>query len=409
MIDRAREEGVTRKHPMRQAVATLMRVLPCVWILLLMVLLGGACGRSVFSKTSDSTATATPSPGSGTFLYVTNNDGTVGEFTRSTTTGVLTFIGTVKAGNASGPFGLTAVSSTNNNVYVANTAGGVHQFSFNATSGKLTALNPSSVKAGTNPRWVATDSTNAFAYATNFGSASISQYKINSTGALTTNGTATGPLANPYAAIASSSTSGNFLFVSDRANSGTIVTFSINTSTGALGSPAITPMVFSGTGMPGPMVIDPNGQFLYVTDVNSGTVSLLSGVSAGTLTLVQVYPSTSPGTPSIGLAIADPNGSSSNEFLYTANQSAGTISLYVATPANGALTLPVVVATGLSNPTGLAVDPAGMFLYVTNQTTGNISTYSINAANGALTVVGSPIPTETSNSNSTPLFMTFGG
>ena len=405
MIDRAREEGVTRKHPMRQAVATLARVLPCVWGLLLMVVLGGACGRSVFSKTSDSTATATPSPGSGTFLYVTNNDGTVGEFTRSTTTGVLTFIGTVKAGNASGPFGLTAVSSSNNNVYVANTAGGVHQFSFNATSGKLTALNPSSVKAGTNPRWVATDSTDAFAYATNFGSASISQYKIGSSnGALTANGTATGPLANPYAAISS----GNSLFVSDRANSGTIVTFSINTSTGTLGSPTTAPMVFSGTGMPGPMVIDPSSQFLYVTDVNSGTVSLLSGVSAGTLTLVQVYPSTSPGTPSIGLAITAPS-SSSNEFLYTANQSAGTISLYVVSPATGALTLPAVVATGLSNPTGLAVDPFGAFLYVTNQTTGNISTYSINATTGTLTVVGSPIPTETSNSNSTPLFMAFGG
>ena len=387
--------------PRLRAAATVARILPSLWGVLLMAVMGGACGRSIFPSATSSTATATATPGTGAFLYVTNNDGTVAEFKRASLTGILTFVGTVKAGTASGPFGITD-SPTNNFVYVANSggSGSIRQYTFSAATGKLTAIGSGTVAAGKAPRWVAVDPSGTFAYATNFGGASISPYNINTTtGALTANGSAVGgPLANPYAAIANDS----FLFVSDRANSGTIVSFPINTD-GTLGSPSFTSTVFSGTGMPGPLIIDPSGQFLYVTDVNNGTVSLLTGVAGGALTLVQVYPTTSPGTPAIGLAIAAPSGG--NEFLYVANQSAGTISLYAVTPATGALTLPAVAVFGLSSPTGLAVDPSGAFLYVTNQSTGTIATFAINATTGTLTAVGSPIATEPSNPASTPLFI----
>lgn len=384
----------------RTAMPIAVRMLPILSGLLLMAVSGGACGRSIFPKaSSSSSATATPTPGTGAFLYVANNDGKVAEFKRARSTGILSFVGTVNAGPASGPFGVTAAPQ-GSFVYVANTADGIHQYGVNLQTGKLTTIGAGVVTAGSSPRWVAVNSSGTFAYVTNFGGASISPFTINTAnGALGANGSAVGgPLANPYAAAATDS----FLFVSDRANSGTIVSFPIN-GDGTLGSPSFTSMVFSGTGMPGPLIIDPSGQFIYVTDVNNGTVSLLSGVVGGALTLVQVYPTTSPGTPAIGLAIAAP--SSGNEFLYVANQSAGTISLYVVTPATGALTLPVVATFGLSSPTGLAVDPSGAFLYVTNQSTGTIATFAINATNGTLTAVGSPIATEPSNPASTPLFI----
>lgn len=402
MIKRAPAGGGVRQHCVgwRAAVPIALRILPILSGLLLMVALGGACGRSIFPEaTSSSTATATPTPGTGAFLYVANNDGTVGEFKRASSTGVLSFVGTVNAGPASGPFGITAAPQ-GTFVYVANTADGIHQYGINLQSGKLTTIGAGVVTAGSSPRWVAVNPSGTFAYVTNFGGASISPFTINTAnGALGANGSAVGgPLANPYAAAATD----GFLFVSDRANSGTIVSYPIN-GDGTLGSPTFTSMVFSGTGMPGPLIIDPTGQFLYVTDVTNGTVSLLSGVAGGALTLVQLYPTTSPGTPAIGLAIAAP--SSGNEFLYISNQSAGTISLYGVTPATGALTLPVVAAFGLSSPTGLAVDPSGAFLYVTNQGTGTIATFSINATNGALTALGSPIATEPSNPASTPLFI----
>jgi 6-phosphogluconolactonase (cycloisomerase 2 family) len=406
MMEGAPEGGGEPQHHASRlrAAATVARLVPGLWALLLTSLLvggSGACGKSIFPTATPTSSTATPTPGTGAFVYVSNNDGTVAEFKRSLITGALTFLGTVAAGSKSGPFGITT-SPTGNFLYVANTNGGVRQYTFNTTTGKLANIGTGSVAAGANPRWIAVLTTGGFAYATNYGGATISEYTMNATtGALAGNGTATGPLANPYAAIATDS----FVFVSDRANSGTIITFPVN-SDGTLGGGTSTPTVSSGIGMPGPIILDPTGQFLYVTDVVNGTVSLLNGVSTGALTLVQVYPTTSPGTPSIGLAIAAPSGG--NEFLYTANQSAGTISIYGVSPTTGALTTPAVAVSGLSNPTGLAIDPTGLSLYVTNQTTGTISTYTINATTGALTALGNPIATETSNTNSTPLFIAIG-
>jgi 6-phosphogluconolactonase (cycloisomerase 2 family) len=398
-------EGCGEPHhqaPRLRAAATVARIVPSLWAVLLIAMIGvggGACGKSIFA-TATPTPTNTPTPGTGAFLYVSNNDGTVGEFRRNITSGAPTFLGTVAAGPSSGPFGITA-SAVDNFVYVANSggAGSIREFSINLVSGKLAVIGSGAIAAGNSPRWITVDPSGTFAFATNFGGATISAYNIDtSNGVLSSNGTAGGPLANPYAAIANSS----FLFVSDRANSGTIVTYPINTD-GSLGIPTPTNMVFSGTGMPGPVIIDPTGAFLYVTDVVNGTVSLLNGVSSGTLTLVQVYPTNSPGTPAIGIAIAAPVGG--NEFLYVANQSANTISGYTVTPSTGALTLPGVSVSGLNAPTGLAVDPSSSFLYVTNQSTGTLSTYAINASTGALTAVGTPVQTEASNPNSKPMFI----
>jgi 6-phosphogluconolactonase len=405
MMQGAPEGGEELQHPAPRlwAAATVARMLPSLWGVVLMAVMGGACGRSIFPSATSSAATATATPGTGAFLYVSNNDGKVAEFKRATLTGILTFVGTVNGGAASGPFGIAA-APTGNFIYVANTTGGIHQYSFNRHTGKLAVIGGGTIAAGNAPRWVAVNPAGTFAYATNFGGASISPYTINAaTGALSANGSAVGgPLASPYADVADDS----FLFVSDRANSGTIISYPINAD-GSLGASTFTSTVFAGTGMPGPLIIDPSDQFIYVTDVVNGTVSLLSGVGTGALTLVQVYPTSSPGTPAVGLALAAPSGG--NEFLYVANQTAGTISLYVVTPTTGALTLPSVATFGLNTPTGLAVDPSGGFLYVTNQSTGTIATFAIDATTGALTAVGSPLATEPSNPNSKPLFIAIAG
>jgi 6-phosphogluconolactonase (cycloisomerase 2 family) len=87
-----------------------------------------------------------------------------------------------------------------------------------------------------------------------------------------------------------------------------------------------------------------------------------------------------------------------NEFLYVVNQSSNNVSGYKINATTGALTK----ITGSpfkagSQPSGLAVDPAGKFVYVSNQNypnyTGTVYGYSINAASGALKQVsGSPYP-----------------
>src|SRR5437867_2282970 len=87
------------------------RILPTLSPLVIIIAISGACGRSVFSRASSS-PTATNTPGTGAFFYVTNNaDGTVSEFTRAQASGLLTPLATADSGAAGGPLGIAAAPS----------------------------------------------------------------------------------------------------------------------------------------------------------------------------------------------------------------------------------------------------------------------------------------------------------
>jgi 6-phosphogluconolactonase (cycloisomerase 2 family) len=83
--------------------------------------------------------------------------------------------------------------------------------------------------------------------------------------------------------------------------------------------------------------------------------------------------------------------SPNNRFLYAANVSSGTISVYQINSVNGALTqVGNPVSSGAASPNGLFFHPSGNFLYVTNQGGNSVSAFSV-ASDGTLTAVaGSP-------------------
>jgi 6-phosphogluconolactonase (cycloisomerase 2 family) len=355
------------------------RILPILSVLAIIVAIGGACGRSLFSSGSSS-PTATNTPGVGSLVYVTNNaDGTVSEFTRAQASGLLTPLATANSGAAGGPLGIAAAPS-GQFLYAVNSADDVHEFSINQSTGELSST--ASIAAGSAPQWIALNPKGTFAYVTNFNDGTVSQYLVKS-GALTANGTATlRNSANPFGAIATS----RFLYVADNRN-GAMLSIAID-SNGKLGTLTST----TASANPGVVVIDPSGKFVYVSDLKLGLISFFT-TAGGPLTFQTSYPTSASGTPAVGLAIAAPTNG--NRFLYVANQSAGTLSLYTMSPSTGLLTQPILAASGLSSPTGLAADPSGSFLYVTNQTAASVTKYTIDATAGGLT---NPISVATGNS-----------
>lgn len=86
-------------------------------------------------------------------------------------------------------------------------------------------------------------------------------------------------------------------------------------------------------------------------------------------------------------AVISPN----NQFIYVANFSSNTVSIYSINPTNGKLTaVGTPLASGGSGPNGLFFHPSGNFIYVTNQTSNNISGFNV-AGDGTLTAItGSP-------------------
>jgi 6-phosphogluconolactonase len=119
-------------------------------------------------------------------------DNTVSQFNIGAS-GALTLAGTPAPTGGTYPFSVT-VDPTGKYVYLANTgsipntpvvAGTISQFSITAGTGALVPIGTGSVAAGLGVSSVTVDPTGTYAYATNRGESSLSQYTIAVGGALT--------------------------------------------------------------------------------------------------------------------------------------------------------------------------------------------------------------------------------
>ncbi|MHB8382767.1 MAG: lactonase family protein [Candidatus Binataceae bacterium] len=369
-------------------------------VLLLVVLVGVAsCGKSIFS-TSSSSASGTASPTStstvtgGGYAFVTNySSGYITEFKRVILTGVLTYNTRIAAGAANGPKGI-AITGNNSFLYATNVKdGNIYQYTV-GTDGTLTPMTPPSVSNGVNssPEQAVTLSINSvptWLFVSNFGEGSISAYPITSAGplgkAVTTSGAG---MSGPFGLAINAA--GTILYASDNAR-GTIYTFSINTTTGALSNVAGSPIPSQGSvnGSPGIIALGPlfsngtiPGSYLLVGDTNAANeIVSLFFITSGSTGLpgfvTQAIPSSSA---AIGVAWAT-SAIAGTEIALSANQNtistaSGSISSYIL--SGNALTNSNNVLP-INGPTNIVVDPQNVFAYSTNQGSGTITQYQLNA------------------------------
>jgi YVTN family beta-propeller protein len=226
---------------------------------------------------------------SGKFAYVANGSGGstgVSMYTINSATGALTSIGTIAAGDSPNS---VAVDPSGNFVYVANasatpgSAGNVSMYTINGTTGALTSIG--TIAAGDIPNSVAVDPSGSFVYVANAnatpGSAgNVSMYTINATtGALASIGTIAAG-TNPDSVVVDPS--GKFAYVTN-VDSNDVSMYTINVTTGAL-----TPIGTIAAGLsPTSIAVHPSGKFAYVTNSGSNDVSMYSvDTTTGILTLI---------------------------------------------------------------------------------------------------------------------------
>lgn len=215
----------------------------------------------------------------------------------------------------------------------------------------------------------------------------------------------TGALGSPLAATGPNQSNGMVaslngqLYVSDFLNDA-VDGFSINSSSGAL--TAVTGSPFSVGSTPpgaGGLTVIQDG-YLYATDLNAGTVAGFQyDFSNGTLTPVPGSPFPAGNTPVQAAQVGD-------QFLYVSdlNDSAGGISAFTINTQNGALTpisgspFPTGAPGSFPGPSAMVVSSNSNFLYVALAGTANannqIAAFAIDQTTGSLTSVpGSPFLT----------------
>jgi YVTN family beta-propeller protein len=295
---------------------------------------------TIAAGTSPSSVAVEPS---GKFAYVANGGSSdLSMYMIDATNGALTSTGTIASAN--GGATSVAVHPSGKFAYVASLlSDGVSMYTINATTGVLTPIG--AIGAGLYPESVAVDPSGKFAYVANFGDhlagipGSVSTYRINADGSLTSTGT----IAEPYEGTASMAVhpSGKFAYVARARFSNTISMYTIDATTGTL---TLTGRIDGANGGTTSVAVHPSGKFAYMTNAD-----ISPGVFAG--------------------------GSSN------------TISVYAIDVHTGALTPIGNMATG-TLPKSVAVDPSGKFAYVANNFSNSISMYTIDATTGALTLLG---------------------
>ena len=203
------------------------------------------------------------------------------------------------------------------------------------------------------------------------GDSSLTAYTVTlSNGALSILGAVESTGSSPFAIAISPGANALFL---DNEASDTISSYAINTD----GSLAAGNAAGKTGSMPMGMAIDPAGKFLFVANQGSSNISVfaISGV-----TLKQVAGSPFSTIPAGSIVPTGPSAvavSASGNFLYVANTFTGTVSAYSISAAGGLTVLGTSPYTVGLGPTGLTIPPSGAFLYVANSGSDNISAFNI--------------------------------
>ena len=271
---------------------------------------------------------------------------------------------------------------------------GVHVFTINRNTGALTEVAGSPFESGVGPNSLAFDASGTHLYVAGETSpvapvnTMISAYSINSSGALV-------PLANYTVSSGLSTlvTAGNHLYVAGF-YSNSITVFSIGPSGELIqnvpGSPFATD-----TG-PHSIAVDPSGSVLYtanngVPTANEPTPGSISSFtidsSTGALTPV-------PGNP-LPIAFAgtisiDPMG----KFLFVPETNG--VSVYAIDAATGVLSgvagSPFLAGT---SPGSVSIDPANQIVYVVNGGSANVSEFTLGSTGALAPLAGPPAPVGT--------------
>ena len=218
-------------------------------------------------------------------------------------------------------------------------------------------------------------------YIIGLGTSQVAQLQVSSSGVLTATPNVASVGANPTFILIEPRK--RFAYVADSSNGvsqGAVSQLSVATNTGVLSPITLTNAVSVGQPVlpqpvgtnPVALAVDAGGNFLFVANKGSNSISVFSIVSDGTLSEVKGSPFPTAKGP-VGLALHGNN-------LFVANQGTAQVSAYTFDSSSGVLSQvsgsPYAAGT---SPTAIAIDPGGKFVYVADGGQNAILTFSVSS------------------------------
>lgn len=256
--------------------------------------------------------------------------------------------------------------------YVTNSGDGtVSQFLI-ATDGHLMPMSPATISSGNGPASIAIDPTGQYAYAANKNDGTISQYTISAAGILSAMGTAT-IATNIYPTQIMTDPSGKYGYATNK-GAGTVSQFTIGTR-GQL--TAQSPATVTAGAQPYRITLTPDTKYAYVANLQ-GNISqyILNNGSLSLQTKAQV----SAGAWPLDIAL-DPKG----QHAYVTNSGLcqtcadGTISQFTIDNSGNLVLMTNPTLHVGSWPAAILVTPSGKYAYVANLGDNTVSQLSVTA------------------------------
>jgi 6-phosphogluconolactonase len=319
-------------------------------------------------------------------------------------TGNASFVSSVKTPNPS----FLAVSPNHKYVYAVNEnadssrfteMGSVVAYSFDKSDGTLHFLNRQ-LSGGKHPCYVTIDKTGKWVIAGNYSSGTIGVLPAKKDGSLDSASQViehSGYSVNserqegPHVHSTVFSKDNSWLFVPDLGIDKTMI-YSFNNKTGQLKEGTV-PFALSEPGAgPRHFEFHPNGQFAYLIEEMTGTVSVFYYLKKdGQLNMIQTISALPPEyTGPVGSA--DIHVSPDGKFVYASNRGeSNTIAIFAVNNQTGMLRLIGHQSTLGKKPRNFNFDPSGNFLLIANQDSDEIVIFKRNKDTGFLTDTGKRI------------------
>ena len=236
---------------------------------------------------------------------------------------------------------VTATPNTNAFLYATNfNDGTISAFKRNTNTGALAFIAKQSAGAASGPAGVAVTIQNDLVFVANASDGNLYEYLIATNGNIANVGKVSSGTTPQLVAI---DDTGNFVYVTN-AGSRTVSEFQINSDNSLTSIDTLTGF----TGQPFGIVAHPSARLAYVGDNTAGLIYSLAIASNGTLSEISQIDSngSSPGHP--GELAIDPSG----QFLFSDDTVAGTVSVFTI-QSDGSLVFSASFGSGGQKPVGI--------------------------------------------------------